>query len=78
MKNKDKIIKQNEDYILGTYTRIPVIFVKGKGISIWDSEGNEYLDFFPGWAVSGLGHSPEPVVNAITDQVNNIIHVSNN
>lgn len=65
-------------YILNTYTRVPVVFVKGKGTYIWDSEGRRYLDFFPGWAVSGIGHCHNRVVKAIKEQAEKILHVSNN
>lgn len=65
-------------YVLNTYTRLPVVLVKGKGAKVWDSEGKEYLDFFPGWAVSGLGHSPEMVAKALCLQAKKLIHVSNN
>ncbi len=65
-------------YVLNTYTRTPVVFTKGKGSYLWDEEGKRYLDFFPGWAVSGLGHCHKRVVKAVTKQVKEVIHVSNN
>jgi len=61
-----------------TYTRVPVCLVKGKGSRVWDLEGKEYLDFFPGWAVSGIGHCHPAVVNAIKEQARKILHISNN
>ncbi len=61
-----------------TYTRVPVCLVKGKGARVWDLEGKAYLDFFPGWAVSGLGHCHPIVVNAIKEQAKKMLHVSNN
>ena len=61
-----------------TYIHTDVVFVKGEGVAIWDVEGNEYLDFFPGWAVSGLGHCHKKVVEAIRRQAGRILHVSNN
>ncbi len=67
-----------DQYILPTYNRSPLCMVKGKGSKVWDLEGKEYLDFFPGWAVSGLGHCHPSVVNAIKNQVRKLIHVSNN
>lgn len=44
----------------------------------WDINGRKYLDFFPGWAVSGLGHCPEAVVNAVCKQARKLMHVANN
>ncbi|MDP8230878.1 MAG: aspartate aminotransferase family protein [Candidatus Gorgyraea atricola] len=76
--NTHELIAQYEKYVMKTYTRIPSVIVKGKGLKVWDLDGNEYLDFFPGWAVSGLGHCHPEVVNAIRNYVKKIIHVSNN
>ncbi len=66
------------DYILPTYRQIPVCLVKGKGSKVWDLAGREYLDFFPGWAVSGLGHCHPMVVSAIKEQAQKMLHISNN
>lgn len=72
------IIEQYKKYVVPTYTRLPIVLVKGKGARVWDSQGKEYLDFFPGWAVSGLGHCHPAVVKAIKAQAEKILHVSNN
>lgn len=77
MKTQD-VQKLYEQYVLATYTQIPVCLVKGKGSRVWDLEGKEYLDFFPGWAVSGLGHCHPKVVSAIKEQSRKILHISNN
>jgi len=61
-----------------TYTRLPVCLVKGKGSRVWDLQGKEYLDFFPGWAVSGIGHCHPVVVNAIKEQSRKMLHSANN
>ncbi len=61
-----------------TYTQVPVCLVKGKGARVWDLEGKEYLDLFPGWAVSGLGHCHPIVVHAIKEQARKMLHVANN
>lgn len=78
MNNAQEIINLCGKYILNTYTRMPVVFVRGKGSYIWDMEGKRYLDFFPGWAVSGIGHCHKRVVQAVKSQLKDIIHVSNN
>ena len=64
--------------MLPTYVRSPLCLVKGKGSKVWDIEGHEYLDFFPGWAVSGLGHCHPAVINAIKNQARKILHIPNN
>ena len=78
MKKTKDLIQLTDDYVLNTYTRLPIVLVKGKGSKVWDADGNQYLDFFPGWAVSGLGHCPDLVVKAIQKQAKKILHVSNN
>jgi len=65
-------------YVMANYTRLPVVIVRGKGSEVWDADGRKYLDFFPGWAVSGIGHCHPRVVRAIRDQAANLLHVANN
>ena len=78
MQSTQETINLANTYILNTYKRVPVVFTKGKGTYIWDSDGKKYLDFFPGWAVSGLGHCHKRIVKAVSRQLKEIIHVSNN
>jgi acetylornithine/N-succinyldiaminopimelate aminotransferase len=70
--------KLYEKYVLPTYKRMPICLVKGKGSRVWDLEGKEYLDFFPGWGVSGIGHCHPRVEHAIKNQAKKMIHTSNN
>lgn len=65
-------------YIMPTYSRLPIALVKGKGVFVWDADRKKYLDFFPGWGVSGLGHCHPVVVNAIKKQAERMLHISNN
>jgi len=64
-------------YVVPNYMRFPVSLVRGEGSFVWDSEGNRYLDFFPGWGCNLLGHCPEAVVQAVQEQVATLIHVPN-
>ena len=59
------------------YRRYPVSLVRGEGSWIWDAEGERYLDFFPGWGCNLLGHCPPRVVEAVREQVGQLIHVPN-
>ena len=59
------------------YARFPVSLVRGEGSYVWDSEGNRYLDFFPGWGCNLLGHCPPAIVEAVRDQVGRLVHVPN-
>jgi len=67
-----------EKYVFANYTRNPVVVVKGKGSYVWDADGKKYLDMFPGWAVSGIGHCHPRVVKAIRKQAGLLLHVANN
>ena len=67
-----------EKYVIGNYTRIPIVFVRGKGSRLWDADGRCYLDLFPGWGVNGLGHCPERVSAALQYQAAKLLHVANN
>jgi predicted acetylornithine/succinylornithine family transaminase len=66
-----------QQYVIANYTRYPVNLVRGEGSLVWDSEGNRYLDLFPGWGCNLLGHCPAPVVRAVQEQVATLIHVPN-
>ena len=63
--------------VMGSYARFPVDFVRGEGARLWDSEGNEYLDFLCGIGVTSLGHCHPRVVEAVREQVGRLMHVSN-
>jgi predicted acetylornithine/succinylornithine family transaminase len=73
-----KTIRLYYDYVIPCYTKTPLVLERGKGTRLWDVHGDEYLDFFPGWAVSGLGHCHKRVSEAIKRQADTLIHVSNN
>jgi predicted acetylornithine/succinylornithine family transaminase len=70
-------LERYQKYVIGNYPRYPVCLVRGEGSSVWDDEGNRYLDFFPGWGCDLLGHCPPRVVAAVRDQVGKLIHVPN-
>ncbi|OEU76530.1 MAG: hypothetical protein BA864_02955 [Desulfuromonadales bacterium C00003093] len=72
-----EIIQKESDYVLHTYPRLPFVLCRGKGAYLFDTEGNQYLDFGSGIAVTALGHSDEDVVRAIQQQVQKLSHVSN-
>jgi len=66
-----------QKYVIPNYNRFPVSLVRGEGSYVWDSEGNRYLDFFPGWGCNLLGHCPAPVVEAVRQQLGTLVHVPN-
>jgi predicted acetylornithine/succinylornithine family transaminase len=66
-----------DDWVMGTYARQPVEFVRGEGCRLWDAEGNEYLDCLAGISVAQIGHCHPALVEAIREQAGRLIHVSN-
>ncbi len=76
-RSSEQTIEQFNHYVIPNYGRYPISLVCGEGSYIWDAEGNRYLDLFPGWGCNLLGHCPPPVVKAIQDQAEKLIHVPN-
>jgi len=66
-----------KQHIFNTYGRLPVVFIRGKGCTLWDENGKEYLDFLAGIAVCNLGHSHPEVTRVLCEQAATLIHVSN-
>jgi len=73
-----RVIDGYERYVMNTYVRSPLVITKGKGSRVWDVDGHEYLDLFPGWGVSGLGYNHPWVLRAIRGQSTRLLHLSNN
>lgn len=71
------LTEREQKSILHTYNRLPVEVDYAKGYYIYDTDGNEYLDFLGGIAVNVLGHSHPDIINAITKQANKYLHISN-
>lgn len=64
-------------YLMPTYARQSVSFVRGEGARLWDADGVEYLDAIAGVAVTSLGHAHPEVAAAIADQASLLLHTSN-
>jgi acetylornithine/N-succinyldiaminopimelate aminotransferase len=64
-------------YVMPTYRRAPVEFVRGEGARLWDADGKEYLDFMTGISVCSVGHCHPAVVEAVREQADRLMHVSN-
>ena len=63
--------------LMSTYPPQPVTFVRGSGSRLWDENGKEYLDFLSGLAVTSLGHAHPAVAEALCEQAQTLLHVSN-
>ena len=75
--NKQAVIAAEANYVLQTYGRPEIVFSQGEGMYLYDTEGNQYLDFTSGIAVTSLGHSDPDWVTAVTQQAAKLTHVSN-
>jgi acetylornithine/N-succinyldiaminopimelate aminotransferase len=64
-------------YVVPSYARAPVEFVRGEGARLWDADGNEYLDFLCGISVTSVGHCHPRVVDAVREQAGRLMHTSN-
>jgi acetylornithine/N-succinyldiaminopimelate aminotransferase len=73
----DELVALDAQYVMPTYGRQPVAFVRGEGSVLFDAEGRRYLDFLAGIAVTSLGHAHPVVADAIADQARTLLHVSN-
>ncbi len=71
------VFEKTENFVMKTYNRFPVVFVKGRGSWLYDDKGKKYLDMLAGIAVCNLGHCHPTVSDAICDQAKKLIHVSN-
>ena len=77
MTNFEQIAELERNYLLQTYNRYPVAFERGKGVFLYDLEGNRYLDFVSGLGVNALGHAHPRIVKTIREQASRLVHVSN-
>ncbi|MEO0825435.1 MAG: aspartate aminotransferase family protein [Cyanobacteria bacterium J06635_15] len=63
--------------VMTTYGRFPIALARGEGCRVWDTNGREYLDFVAGIATCTLGHAHPTMVEAVTQQIQKLHHVSN-
>ncbi len=73
----EQIIQAEALYLVPTYSRPPVVFIRGEGSYLFDQEGKRYLDFAAGIAVSALGHSHSGWLQALQEQSRKLTHISN-
>ena len=66
-----------QKYLLQTYARYPLAIARGKGVYVYDLEGNKYLDLVGGLGVNALGHAHPRIVKVLRDQAAKAIHLSN-
>ncbi len=66
-----------DTYVMHTYGRFPLALERGEGCRVWDTQGREYLDFVAGIATCTLGHAHPALIEAVTQQIQTLHHVSN-
>jgi acetylornithine/N-succinyldiaminopimelate aminotransferase len=71
------VSRMEAKFLLPTYERQPILFVRGRGVYLWDSLGKRYLDFLSGIGVNALGHNHPAIQAAIKRQAGRLIHISN-
>ncbi len=75
--NAKRLIERDQAVISPSYPRgYPFVMDHGKGVEVWDVDGNRFLDFAAGIAVNSTGHSHPKVVKAIQEQAEKFIHIS--
>ena len=75
--NPDEIIDAESKYIVPTYVRPPMVLTHGEGAYLYSADGERYLDFAAGIAVTALGHSDPQWAQAVAEQAQILTHVSN-
>ncbi len=75
--NNAEIVELTHRHMVDVYGCLPIAFARGHGAYLYDADGNRYLDFFCGLAVTSLGHGNPRVVRAIKEQAEKLTHVSN-
>jgi predicted acetylornithine/succinylornithine family transaminase len=73
----EQVRADEANFVMQTYKRAPVEFVRGEGASLFDDDGREYLDLLAGISVASVGHCHPEVVEAIRVQAGELLHVSN-
>lgn len=79
MTNPEELLQRQRDVLpdwIALYYEKPMELVRGEGFKVWDSEGNEYLDFFGGIVTTISGHAVPEIVEAVREQAGRIFHSS--
>jgi len=70
-------VSRESRFLMHTYSRLPVLFVRGHGTRLWDDRGKEYVDFVSGLGACVAGHCHAEIIAAVARQVSQLIQVSN-
>lgn len=75
--NNSAVFSWGSEYMMPTYSRLPVVFLKGSMQYLWDIENNKYIDYIAGYGCLNVGHSNKYIVKAVKRQVEKLIQPSN-
>ncbi|MBC7595167.1 MAG: acetylornithine transaminase [Kineosporiaceae bacterium] len=75
--NGSAMTERYQGALMNTFGPPQRVLVRGEGVYVWDIDGNRYLDLLGGIAVNALGHAHPAIVNAVTDQLGTLGHISN-
>ena len=73
----ESVVEKDAQYVMQTYGRQPIVLSKGVGSRVWDVNGTEYIDCVAGIAVNNIGHCHPKMAQALKDQAEDLIHISN-
>lgn len=74
----DEVNALYQKCVIGNYGgQLPIVIARAEGSEMWDADGKRYLDLFPGWGCSLLGHCHPRVTEAVREQVGRLVHVDN-
>jgi predicted acetylornithine/succinylornithine family transaminase len=78
MSKQANIVEATQKYLIPNYGRLPIAMARGSGAKVWDADGKEYIDLFPGFGAGGVtGHCHPAVVEAIRKQADQLLCVGN-
>lgn len=72
-----EFLERGKQALIGNYSRLDVVMVRGQGSRLWDADGKEYVDLFAGFGGAILGHSHPALIAAATEQAGKLWHVGN-
>jgi acetylornithine/N-succinyldiaminopimelate aminotransferase len=75
--SQSQLVELAGQYLFQNYRQAPVVMTHGRGTEVWDKEGKRYLDFVAGVAVNSVGHAHPAVAQAMAEQAQKLVHVSN-
>lgn len=77
MTDTKQLVALANQHLYPNYRQPPLVMARGKGATLWDTEGRRYIDLYAGIAVSAVGHAHPRLVEAIANQAATLMHQAN-